>query len=218
MKRKINIALALALTLLLLSGCATVQPYNYDEYKRSDPKSILILPPKNESPEVGATYSLYSHTQRPLAEAGYYVLPISLVDETFKSNGLSVVDEIHLVETKKLYEIFGADAGLYINIKNYGTQYFVINSASIVTAEARLVDLKTGAVIWQGSATASSAEGESNQGGLAALLIAAVVKQIIGTVADQSHQIARITSNRLLSPAVPNGILYGPRSPLYKNK
>jgi hypothetical protein len=37
----------------------------------------------------------------------------------------------------------------------------------------------------------------------------------MGTVMDQSHQIAGITSTRLLSAGVPNGILYGPRSPNY---
>jgi hypothetical protein len=178
----------------------------------------LILPPKNSSPDVKASYSLYSHTQRPLAEAGYYVFPIAVVDEVFKNNGLSVIDEIHQVDVRRLQQVFGADAALYIEIKEYGTKYFVINSASIVTAEGKLVSLKDGTVLWQGKATASSAEGESNQGGLAAMLVGALVKQIMGTALDQSHRIAGITSARLLSPTTPNGVLYGPRSPLYKNK
>ena len=200
------------------AGCATKKPYDYTEYKNSDPKSILILPPKNSSPDVKASYSFYSHTQRPLAEAGYYVLPITLVDETFKNNGLTVIDEIHLVDASKLHEIFGADAGLYIDIKEYGTKYLVLNSASIVTAKGKLVDLRTGKILWEGIATASSAEGENNQGGLAVLLVTALVKQVMGTALDQSHRIASMTSVRLLSPTMPNGILYGPRSPLYKSK
>jgi hypothetical protein len=122
-----------------------------------------------------------------------------------------------MVNAKRLNEIFGADAGLYINIKDYGTKYFVIGSASIVTAEARLVDLKTGAVLWEGIATASSEESQNNQqGGLAALLVTAIVKQIIGTTVDQSHEISKISTARLLSAGMKNGFLYGPRSPLYK--
>jgi hypothetical protein len=153
-----------------------------------------------------------------LAEAGYYVLPITLVDETFKNNGLTVIDEIHLVDASKLHQIFGADAGLYVDIKDYGTKYLVLNSASIVTAKGKLVDLRTGKTLWEGIATASSAEGENNQGGLAVLLVTALVKQVMGTALDQSHRIANMTSVRLLSPTMPNGILYGPRSPLYKSK
>lgn len=200
----------------LVTGCATKKPYDYSEFIKSDPKSILILPPKNMSPDVKATYSFYSHTQRPVAEAGFYVFPVTLVDETFKNNGLTVVDEIHNVQLPKLREIFGADAVLYIDIKNYGTRYLIINSASIVTAEAKLVDAKNGNILWQGSASASSEEGNNNQGGLAVLLVTAVIKQVMGTALDQSHRIANITSNRLLSPTMPNGILYGPRSTLYK--
>jgi hypothetical protein len=199
-----------------LTGCTTKKPYDYSEFRKSDPKSILILPPKNMSPDVKATYSFYSHTQRPVAEGGFYVFPVTLVDETFKNNGLTVADDIHNVDLAKLREIFGTDAVLYIEVKNYGTRYLVINSASIVTAEAKLVDAKSGNIIWQGIASASSEEGNNNQGGLAVLLITAVIKQVMGTVLDQSHRIANITSNRLLSPTMPNGILHGPRSPLYK--
>jgi hypothetical protein len=206
----------IASLIALLGGCATNKPYDYSEFKKSDPKSILVLPPKNLSPDVKASYSFYSHTQRPISEAGFYVFPITLVDETFKANGLNVADEIHNVELKKLRQIFGADAVLYINVKDYGTQFLIVNSASIVTAHARLIDAQSGNLLWEGKATASSEEGNNNQGGLAALLVSAVIKQIMGTALDQSHQIANMTSNRLLSPTMPNGILYGPRSTLYK--
>jgi hypothetical protein len=124
---------------------------------------------------------------------------------------------MHLVSTKKLNEIFGADAGLYINIKDYGTKYFVIGSAAIVTAEAKLIDLRTGELLWEGAATASSDESQNNQqGGLAALLVTALVQQIIGTAVDQSYAVGKMTSDRLLTAGIANGILYGPRNPLYK--
>lgn len=199
-----------------MTGCATQKSYDYTNYRASDPKSILVLPPKNASPDVKASYSVYSHTQRPLSESGYYVMPIAVVDEIFKTNGVTVVDEMHMVDREKLRKIFGADAVLYINISNYGTQYAVVSSASIVTASAKLVDLKNGATLWEGTASASSEEGQSNQGGLAGMLVSALVKQIINSSTEQSHTIARITDTRLLSAGAPAGLLYGPRSPLYK--
>jgi hypothetical protein len=198
---------------LFMTGCATKAPYDYSAFKESRPKSLLVLPPVNKTPEVQASNSVLSHVTRPLAESGYYVMPVTLVAEAFKENGMTEPSDMHATSAEKLRQIFGADAALYITISNYGTGYQIINSAAIVTAKATLMDLKTGRTLWEGAATASSSEGESKQGGLAALLITAIVKQIVGTVTDQSHQIANVTAVRLLSAGQPNGILFGPRSP-----
>ena len=207
---------AAAVAALLATGCATPTPYDYSAFKQSRPTSILVLPPLNSSPDVAATYSMLAQVTLPLAESGYYVLPVSLVDETFRQNGLYNPGEMHEVGPQKLREIFGADAALYINIKHYGTSYAVLTSESRVTAEAKLVDLRSAQLLWQGEATASSAEGRSSSGGLVGLLVQAVVAQIVESVTNQSHPIAGITSNRLLAAGRPNGILYGPRSPNYQ--
>ncbi|WP_256671352.1 DUF799 domain-containing protein [Pseudomonas sp. EMN2] len=205
-----------ACVLALFAGCAERKTIDYSAYKQSRPKSILILPPLNESPDVKATYSMLSQVTYPLAEAGYYVMPVALVDETFRQNGMTTPADIHQLRTSKLHEIFGADAGLYVTVSDYGTRYMIISSATIVTANAKLVDLKTGATLWTGSATASSEEGRQNQGGLIGMLVAAAINQIISSVQDDAgYPIAGMTSARLLSPNPNGGILYGPRSPKY---
>ncbi|MDU9401127.1 DUF799 domain-containing protein [Pseudomonas sp. zfem004] len=205
-----------ACVLALFAGCAERKTIDYSAYKQSRPKSILILPPLNESPDVKATYSMLSQVTYPLAEAGYYVMPVALVDETFRQNGMTTPADIHQLPTSKLHEIFGADAGLYVTVSDYGTRYMIISSATIVTANAKLVDLKTGATLWTGSATASSEEGRQNQGGLIGMLVAAAINQIISSVQDDAgYPIAGMTSARLLSPNPNGGILYGPRSPKY---
>ena len=206
----------LAAAALLLGGCATRQAYDYTAFREARPASILVLPPLNSSPDIAATYSMMSQTTLPLAESGYYVYPVALVDETFKQNGLTTPADIHAVPINKLREIFGADAALYINVKQYGTSYMVITSETRVTAEARLVDLRSGRQLWAGSATASSAEGDNNSGGLVGLLVKAAIRQIIETVSSQGHIIAGRTSARLLAAGHPNGILFGPRSPMYQ--
>ena len=198
-----------------LGACATPAPYDYTVFKQNRPVSMLVLPPVNETPEVSATYGVLSQITLPLAEAGYYVLPVSLMDETFRQNGLNQPAEIHDVSPKRLREIFGADAVVYIKVTRYGTSYVVVSSETRVTAEARIVDLRTGQLLWQGSATASSSEGRSSQGGLAELLVRAVISQIVETAADASFNYAGIASQRLLSHRN-NGVLYGPRSPNYQ--
>jgi hypothetical protein len=108
--RALKAALLVLLAAGLTTGCATqTKPYDYTAFKESRPASILVLPPINNSPDVAATYSMYSQVTYPLAESGYYVYPVTLVDETFRQNGLNNPPEMHEVTLKKLREIFGAD-------------------------------------------------------------------------------------------------------------
>ncbi|WEJ72275.1 DUF799 domain-containing protein [Pseudomonas sp. PSE14] len=215
MKHAIKV-LAGLFALALLAGCAPQKTVDYSAFKQSRPKSILVLPPLNESPDVKASYGMLSQITYPLAEAGYYVLPVALVDETFRQNGVSTPADIHQLPAGKLREIFGADAALYVTVTEYGTSYMVLSSASIVTASARLVDLRSGTTLWTGTATASSEEGSQNSGGLVGMLISAAVKQIISSAQDDaSYPVAGITGARLLSAGRNGGLLYGPRSPKY---
>lgn len=208
--------LAAGVCVIVMTGCATKAPIDYTAYKENRPRSILVLPPLNNTPEVQASYSVLSYATEPLAEAGYYVMPVTLVAEAFKENGMTQPSDMHGTSPEKLRQIFGADAALYIAIDKYGSVYQVVNSASTVAVQAKLVDLKTGRLLWTGSASASSEEGNSQQqGGLAALLITAIVKQVIATTSDQSHKIAGVATTRLLAAGRPNGVLYGPRSPNY---
>lgn len=204
--------------LAILTGCASPKPYDYTAFKQSRPRSILILPPVNSTNDVNASYGMLAQMTRPLAEAGYYVFPVALVDETFRQNGLTTASDIQAVAPAKLKEIFGADSALYVNVKKYGTSYRLIDSVTEVQAEAKLVDLKTGTVLWAGSAWASSNEGDNNNNGLIGALITAAVKQIVNSVRDRSFEIAGITSERMLAGGHKNGVLYGPYSPHYQQE
>lgn len=202
---------------MLLGGCATQRtPYDYTAFRQAKPASLVVLPPLNHSPDVTGGIGVMSQVTLPLAEAGYYVLPVSLVDETFRENGLTTPDDIHALDRAKLREVFGADAAVYLEVKQYGTSYAVISSNTVVAVEARIVDLRTGELLWQGRAAASSAEQQQSSGaGLVGLLVQAVVNQIIATSTDAGYRYAGIASQRLLSGGMVNGVLYGPRSPKY---
>lgn len=203
---------ALCLLAAVMAGCATPQGYDYTAFRASNPRSILVLPPVNETLDVSASYSFLTHVSLPLAEGGYYVFPVAVVEETFRENGLTDPHDIHSVPLEKLNEVFGADSVMYIKITQYGTSYQVLASDTRVTAEASLVDGRTGQLLWKGQATASSTEQNNNQGGgLVGLLVVALVDQIINTTTDRSYQIAGMTSGRLLSVNTVNGVLPGPR-------
>lgn len=212
-------AMRFALLGLLLGGCASAPVhYDYQAFQRARPVSILVLPPLNLTPDIAASHSLMAVATLPLAESGYYVLPVTLVDETFRQNGLQDPAEIAEVSAGKLREIFGADAALYIEVEQYGTVYQVLQSETVVAAKARLMDLRSGELLWEGSARASNAEnrGSAGQAGLLGYLVEALVHQILDSVTDASHGVAEVTSTRLLAAGRPGGILFGPRSPQYQ--
>ena len=208
---------AAVLGLAILGGCATkAPPYDYAAFMKAKPATLLVMPPVNESPEVNATSGVWSHATLPLAEAGYYVLPVTLVDETFRQNGVVTANDAQDIPSAKLREFFGADAAVYMKIKKYGTSYAVLASETRVEVEARIVDLRSGELLWQGKAVATSAEEQQqSQGGLIGLLVTAIVKQIIGTATDASYRYAGIANQRLLGAPRYNGVLPGPRSPNY---
>lgn len=129
---------------MILSGCAKQPDYDYSSFLDSKPRSILVLMPTNESLDIKGPSAVLANSTMPLSEAGYYVFPVALVNDTFKHNGVYEANDIANISTSKLREIFGADAALYINIKQYGTSYAVLNSATTVSADAKLVDLRTG--------------------------------------------------------------------------
>ncbi|SMB83495.1 hypothetical protein SAMN05660772_00602 [Pasteurella testudinis DSM 23072] len=209
--------LMLVLIGAVLSGCSTnSEPYDYSNFLNSKPRSILVLMPTNESTEVKAASAVLANTVKPLAEAGYYVFPVALANDTFRHNGVYEGHDIQQVSAKKLQEIFGADTALYLNVTQYGSTYMVIDSVTQVSVEGKLVDLRNGAVLWSGKAVASSSEqGNSNAGNPIATLITAAVKQIINTVADEGFNISVLASQRLLNSGYNGGLLYGPYSPHY---
>lgn len=206
----IQIILGVTLLGLTLVGCAT-KPYDYTNYRAHPPRSILVLPPLNESTDVKGTYSYLSTVTMPIAELGYYVFPVAEVDQFFKENGMPTAGEMHQAPLNKIQEIMGADAVLYLTLKQYGTKYQVINSATTVTAAGKLVDTKTATLLWEGTVTAQDNSGGS--GNIIADLVAAVIDQAINKSTDHAHDVARMANRQFAIKD--HGLLYGPYHPKY---
>ena len=201
---------------LFFSACASSQPeiYDYSALQQAKPRSILVLMPSNETTEVDAGPAVLANAIYPLSEAGYYVFSPTLVHETFKNNGIYEASEIQNVSAHKLRQIFGADAVLYMDVVKYGTSYMLLNSVSVVAVNAKLVDLRSGATLWEGSAQVSddSSRGSSD---LVGMLISAVIKQIGDTVSDAGYKLSASADAMLLGQNCNKCLLYGPYSPHY---
>lgn len=201
-----------ALSLLMLAGCNTVKPYDYTNFRAHPPRSILVLPPLNESTAVEGTYGYLSTVTEPIAERGYYVFPVEVVDQYLKQNGMPTAGEMHQVPLNKVRDIIGADAVLFATLKQYGSKYVVLNSVTTVQVDARLVDTRTGIVLWQGTGMAQqNGSGSSN---LLASLIAAAVTQAINSKTDRAHKVSRLANANLFYPK-DTGLPYGPYSPRF---
>jgi hypothetical protein len=216
MNKTSSIRIAALAAVALLAGCAHKPvPYDYTAFRKASPRTLLVMPPINDSPEVKAGSSIWAQATLPLSEAGYYVLPVTLVDETFRQNGIQTANDAQDIPLAKLRDFFGADAAVYIKVTKYGTSYHVISSDTVVEAQARIVDLRSGDLLWEGHAVASSAEQGNGGGSPLAQLVAAVVKQIISTTTDAAYGYAGVADSRLLGAPRFNGVLPGPRSPAY---
>lgn len=197
---------------LILGGCATTAPYDYTAFRLNPPRSILVLPPLNESTAVEATYGYLSTVTRPLAELGYYVFPVAVVDQFLKENGMPTAGEMHQVPLDKVVELMGADAVLYPTLVDYGSKYQLVSTVTEVRVKANLVDARTGTLLWQGTGFAQ--QSTNGSGNFVADLIAAAVTQAINTTGDAAHIVSRQANDNLFrSPG--RGLPYGPYSPQY---
>jgi hypothetical protein len=160
---------ALFLLAVVACGCAAAKT-DYGPYLRHMPKSVVVLPPLNESTVVSAPDAFLSTITFSLAERGYYVFPVVLVDQYMKENGLPTPGEMHQIRPRKVGEVFGADAVLYITIKKWTTTYTFVDSSTIVSMDYRLVDAKTESELWRREQVVrySSSSGQSNIIGMVA--------------------------------------------------
>lgn len=197
---------------MLLGGCQTTKPYDYTNFRAHPPRSILVIPPLNASTALEGTYSYLSTVSRPIAERGYYIFPVAVVDQFLKENGLPTAGEMNQVSASKVGEITGADAVMYFELKQYGSKFVLLSSVTTVEVLAKLVDTRTGTLLWQGRGFAQ--QSGSGSGNLLAEIIAAAITQAINKKKDAAHNVSRLANNTLFLPES-TGLPYGPYSPKY---
>jgi hypothetical protein len=87
----------------------------------------------------------------------------------------------------------------------------VLASVTVVSAAARLVDTRTGTLLWEGTVFAEANSGES--GNLLGDMLSAVVSQIVDYSTDQARSLAEQANVQYATKD--RGLLHGPYSPRY---
>ena len=202
---------------LVLQGCAAGPHKGYDRaayttYLTHMPRSILVLPPENESVDVMAPYIYLSTVTRSLAERGYYVYPVAMVDALMKENGVPTPTEMAQVPLKKIREVINPDAVLYLTIVQWEVKYQVVNTKTIIHIRGQLVDTDSGDVLWRGeqSVTRDSDAGFYNSAVWS--LTSALVDKIMASFFDYTREVA-YCANRHLFNDPQRGLPIGRRHP-----
>lgn len=163
-----------------LGGCATVQPYDFTEFSKAPPRSILIVPVVNRSLDIDASNYVLSTLTVPLAELGYYVFPVNTVKVVLEQEGLYEPEQVRRMEAAQLASLFGADAVLYVTINRWDAQYVVISTNVTVEFDYELTR-KDGTRIWRATKRMQYSPQQQSQQGQhpLAVLITAVISAAV---------------------------------------
>ena len=165
MKRLASLLLFLTLT----PACAATEDpavdYSAEEawYRRA-PRSVIVLPARNDTTAVEAGRLFISTIAKPLVERGYYVYPPEIVAEILRREGI-YDEQAWDIPPQNFRRYLGADAVLYVRIENWDTSYMVVASSVAVTLEYRLVDTVSGETIWEDREVVARSSGDSMQVG-----------------------------------------------------
>ena len=161
-----------------------------------------------KSAEALAPEAFLSTVTAALGEAGYYVFPIAVVDQMMKENGLPTAGEMHAVPLAKLSEVFGADAVMYVAIKQWQIDYMVVRSATTVRIEYLLVDIKSGTPLWKHEQVVTHSAGGLSVAGM----IEAAADAAVSAATDRARDLA-VSANQLAFHNEQNGLIKGHRHP-----
>lgn len=191
-----------------LSGCAIRPKIDLDTFYAHRPRSIVVVPVVNESPEVSAPSVFISTISQPLAERGYYVFPVYLTDLILKDFGLVEAGHVHQLPAQRFNELFGADAVLLVTIKDWSTKYLVLASVVVVEMEYVLKDTRTGLVLWENKQTYTHDSGSPGSGGGVGGLVVMAVAAAVNAIFTDYLPLARKANHLAFQP--PKGLPAGP--------
>ena len=169
----------MAAVILTLAACkAGPQRYDYAHFREESPRSILVVPVTNKSVDVNAPDYFLATIATPLAERGYYVFPVNMVKSVLSDDGLSDANLVHAGDPRRLGELFGADAVMYISIERWDAKYVVLSTTVTVELTYTIKSARTGLELWSNHQTVVYQPQANGGGGLAGLVANAIVAAI----------------------------------------
>jgi len=140
-----------AVALLAMTGCAqmgTKRDAYPSMYTDKKPVSMLVVPAINESTAADAADLLNVTVSQPFSNHGYYVLPVPLVADIFKREGIIEGTQVKGLPTSVFKKNFGADSVLFMTIENWDKHYAVVAGNVTVGIKYVLMSTTTNEILW----------------------------------------------------------------------
>jgi hypothetical protein len=166
---------------LTLAGCATSkEKYSkrneYPGMYSESIKTIFVMPAINKTTAADAGELYVTSLAEPLTQKGFYVLPIPITGALMKQEGIVDGAQLGGADLSLYKKQFGADAVLFVTIKQWDTSYSVISGSVTVGVDFELKSTTDSSLIWHSENTvvANTSENANNGGWLAAIIVTAI--------------------------------------------
>lgn len=211
--RALFTAVAMAATAMIL-GCAEgPAPRDLSAFNAQKPRSILVVPPLNNSTQVDAPDSFLSTISVPVAEKGFYIFPVHTVKRVLEDNGLSDAALVHGAPPERLAAIFGADAILYPTINRWDSKYVLLSTTTTVQLNYRIASGKTGEILWDRDYTMYYTPQNNSSGNVFVDLAVAAVQAAVERAAPSYLPLAKQANFNAFNVPVGQGLPGGPYLP-----
>ena len=189
---------------VLFASCSMTQSITrgeqYAKMYEEKPITFLVMPPINNSTNVGAKDLLYTSISYPLIESGYYVLSPMLTMEILKKESAYDAEMFVNSSLSMFQKYFGADAVVFSEInswtkKGFGIEtdiHFIIKSAH------------TNEILFERSCDLYLDLSTQSSGGGLFGAAAAILSSAVNTAITQHIQAARM-ANRYIIRDIPRG-------------
>ncbi len=200
---------------LLLFGCASAPPKpSFAQFRTENPRSILVVPAVNKSVDVDAPDYFLATISKALAERGFYVFPVNMVRSVLADDGLNDANLVHSGDPRRLGELFGADAVMYISIERWDARYVILSTTVTVDLKYTLKSARTGQELWTNHETMVYQPQASSAGGVVGLIADAVAAAI--TKAAPNYIPLAQQANALAIDTKGTGLPAGPYDSMYQ--
>jgi hypothetical protein len=161
-----------------------------------NPASIAVLPAVNRSTAADAPMLYSSTIAQPLANAGYYVMPMEITTDIIRQQGVHDGAQLLGVSAEKFGQLFQTDAVLYVTINRWDTNYYVLGGNVTVALAFELKSTRTNEILWayDEALTIDTSDNANNSGGLLGAIIATAIK----TAMQDYTSIAKQVNNTVL--------------------
>lgn len=198
----------LVIMAIFISACASPRPVDHARFSEPYTRSVLILPPANQTTAAQAGELYYTSLAVPLTHAGFYVFPSLVTQRIMQNEGIIDGAQLDDIPIERFRDLFGADLLLRTRITQWDTSYVVLAGSVSVAVEFELISTHTGNVLWQHRDRRVANTGSRNSN-----LLGMVLETALNTAQQDYIPLAR-DINQTAFARLP----YGPYHPRYMSE